>query len=41
MTSYALQALEFTIGGTITDKRRCLERIEAANGMFYSESANP
>lgn len=35
------QAFDFTIGGTIIDKRHCLERIAAANGTFYSECASP
>jgi len=35
------QAFDFTVNGTVTDKRHCLERIAAANGIFYSECANP
>lgn len=35
------QAFDFSIDGTITDKRHCLDRIEAANGVFYSECASP
>ncbi|WP_244547045.1 hypothetical protein [Bradyrhizobium sp. Gha] len=32
---------DFTVEGKITDKRQCLERISAANGIFYSECPNP
>lgn len=35
------QAFDFTIGGNITDKAHCLERLVAANGVFYSECQNP
>jgi hypothetical protein len=35
------QAFDFSIDGTVTDKRHCLERITAANGVFYSECPNP
>jgi hypothetical protein len=34
-------AFDFTIDGVVTDKRHCLERIEAANGVFYHECQNP
>jgi hypothetical protein len=35
------QAYDFTVAGRITDAVQCLERIEAANGAFYSECRNP
>ena len=35
------QAYDFTIAGPVTDPVQCLERIEAANGAFYSECRNP
>lgn len=31
------QAYDFTVAGTITDRRHCLERMAASNGQFYSE----
>jgi hypothetical protein len=31
------QAYDFTVAGPITDTAQCLERVEAANGSFYSE----
>jgi hypothetical protein len=31
------QAYDFAIAGSITEASQCLERIEAANGTFYSE----
>jgi hypothetical protein len=31
------QAYDFTIAGPVTEPAQCLERIEAANGAFYSE----
>jgi hypothetical protein len=34
-------AYDFTVGGTVTDKRQCLERIAAANGTFYAECTKP
>jgi len=34
------QAYDFTVTGTITEAAQCLERIEAANGTFYSECRN-
>jgi hypothetical protein len=35
------QAYDFTVAGSITEAAQCLERIEAANGAFYSECRNP
>jgi hypothetical protein len=35
------QAFDFTVEGKITDKAQCLERLAAANGVFYSECQNP
>jgi hypothetical protein len=35
------QAYDFTVAGQITDPAHCLERIEAANGVFYSECRLP
>jgi hypothetical protein len=35
------QAYDFSIAGAVTDPAQCLERIEAANGAFYSECRNP
>ncbi|WP_052536064.1 hypothetical protein [Bradyrhizobium sp. ORS 375] len=35
------RAFEFSIAGTVTDKRHCLERLVAANGTFYSECPKP
>ncbi|QDM24523.1 hypothetical protein FIU28_16755 [Tardiphaga sp. vice154] len=31
------QAYDFTVEGPVTDKRQCLERLVAANGVFFSE----
>jgi hypothetical protein len=31
------QGYDFTISGKVTDRSQCLERTEAANGVFYSE----
>jgi len=31
------QAYDFSVAGTITDPKQCLERLAAANGQFYSE----
>ncbi len=31
------QAYDFTVAGPITDPTQCLERVEAANGAFFSE----
>jgi hypothetical protein len=33
-------AYDFTVDGRVTDKRHCLERLLAANGVFYSECPN-
>jgi hypothetical protein len=33
-------AYDFTVEGGVTDKRHCLERLLAANGVFYSECPN-
>lgn len=35
------QAYDFTIEGAVTDKRQCLQRLAAANGVFYSECDKP
>jgi hypothetical protein len=32
---------DFTVAGKITDATQCLERVEAANGTFYSECRKP
>ena len=34
-------AYDFTVAGKIADRDHCLERIEAANGAFYSPCATP
>ena len=34
-------AYDFTVDGPITDPTQCLERVEAANGAFYSECRRP
>lgn len=31
------QGFDFTVQGNVTDTKQCLERTEAANGVFYSE----
>ena len=31
------QGYDFTVAGTVTEPAQCLERIQAANGTFYSE----
>jgi hypothetical protein len=31
------QAYDFTVAGTITDPKQCLERLAATNGQFFSE----
>jgi hypothetical protein len=31
------QAFDFTVAGTVVDRRHCLGRLAAANGTFYSE----
>jgi hypothetical protein len=33
-------AYDFTVDGRVTDTRHCLERLLAANGVFYSECPN-
>jgi hypothetical protein len=38
---YKDQAYDFTVAGRVTEAAQCLERIEAANGAFYSECRNP
>lgn len=35
------QAYDFSVGGQITDRRQCLERLAASNGQFYSECQKP
>lgn len=35
------QAYDFTVEGPVTDKRHCLQRLAAANGVFYSECEKP
>jgi hypothetical protein len=35
------QAYDFTIAGPITAAAQCLERVDAANGTFYSECGRP
>jgi hypothetical protein len=35
------QAYDFTVAGPITAAAQCLERIDAANGTFYSECGGP
>jgi hypothetical protein len=35
------QAYDFSVGGEITDRRQCLERLIASNGQFYSECQKP
>ena len=30
------QAYDFNVAGAVTDPTQCLERVEAANGTFYS-----
>jgi hypothetical protein len=32
---------DFTVAGNITDPAQCLERTEAANGVFYSDCVKP
>jgi hypothetical protein len=34
------QGFDFVVGGVITEKSQCLERVDAANGSFYSECKN-
>jgi hypothetical protein len=33
-------AYDFAVDGRITDKRQCLEQLNATNGMFYAECAS-
>jgi hypothetical protein len=35
------QAYDFTVAGPITEPAQCLERVDAANGTFYSECGRP
>jgi len=35
------QAYDLTVDGPVTDSAQCLERVEAANGAFFSECRNP
>jgi hypothetical protein len=35
------QAYDFTVAGPITAAAQCLERVDAANGTFYSECGRP
>jgi hypothetical protein len=35
------QAYDFTVAGPITETAQCLERVDAANGTFYSECGRP
>lgn len=35
------QAFDFTVEGTVTDRRQCMQRLSAANGTFYSECEKP
>ncbi|MGJ5206450.1 hypothetical protein [Bradyrhizobium sp. HKCCYLR20261] len=35
------RAFDFSVAGSVTDKRQCLERLVAANGTFYSECPKP
>jgi hypothetical protein len=35
------QAYDFTVAGQVSDLAHCLERVEAANGSFYSECKTP
>jgi len=35
------QAYDFTVAGPITAAAQCLERVDAANGTFYSECDRP
>ena len=34
-------AYDFTVAGRVTEAAQCLERVEAANGAFYSECRRP
>ena len=35
------QAYDFSVAGSVTDPAYCLERLEGANGIFYSECRKP
>jgi hypothetical protein len=35
------QAYDFSVAGPVTDPAYCLERVEGANGTFYSECRKP
>ena len=35
------QAYDFSVAGTVSDPKQCLERLEGLNGRFYSECQNP
>jgi hypothetical protein len=35
------QGYDFTVSGAITEAAQCLERVEAANGTFYTECRKP
>jgi hypothetical protein len=35
------QAYDFSVAGPVTDPAYCLERLEGANGIFYSECRKP
>jgi hypothetical protein len=35
------QAYDFSVAGSITDPKQCLERLAATNGQFYSECQKP
>jgi hypothetical protein len=35
------QAYDFTVAGPITEAAQCLERVDAANGTFYSQCGRP
>jgi hypothetical protein len=35
------QSYDFSVAGTVTDTKQCLERLAAANGVFYSECQKP
>jgi hypothetical protein len=35
------QAYDFSVAGTVTDTKQCLEQLAAANGAFYSECQKP
>ena len=35
------QAYDFSVAGAVTDPKRCLERLQGVNGIFYAECPNP